>query len=134
MSGNISAGQAVQGGRAAVSCGAMKNIRKVLHDVFGFAAFRPNQEEIITAILSGRDVFAAMPTGGGKSVCYQLPALLLPGLTVVVSPLVALMKDQVDAAREQGLPAAFLNSTLETGDAAAVYRELAAGGIKLLYI
>ncbi len=112
----------------------MKNIRKALHDVFGFAAFRPNQEEIITAILSGRDVFAAMPTGGGKSVCYQLPALLLPGLTVVVSPLVALMKDQVDAAREQGLPAAFLNSTLETGDAAAVYRELAAGGIKLLYI
>lgn len=112
----------------------MKDIRKVLHDVFGFPSFRPNQEDIIRAVLSGRDVFAAMPTGGGKSVCYQLPALLLPGLTVVVSPLLALMKDQVDAAREQGLPAAFLNSTQDGAEASAVNRDLAAGRIKLLYI
>ena len=87
------------------------NLSRELKRHFGFASFRPNQEEIVQAILAGRDVFAALPTGGGKSLCYQLPALLRDGLTVVVSPLISLMKDQVDAARENGIPAAFLNST-----------------------
>ncbi|MGA2481313.1 MAG: DNA helicase RecQ, partial [Spirochaetia bacterium] len=101
---------------------------------FGFASFRPNQERIITAILDGRDVFAALPTGGGKSLCYQLPALMKDGLTVVVSPLIALMKDQVDAARENGIPAAFLNSTLSAEDARETWRSLAGGRTRLLYV
>ena len=87
------------------------NIKKVLQATFGYSSFKPNQEEIITSILAGRDVFAAMPTGGGKSLCYQLPAMILPGLTVVISPLIALMKDQVDAAIENGIPAGFINSS-----------------------
>ena len=112
----------------------MSDPRSVLRDVFGFAEFRPNQEELIEAILSGRDALAVMPTGGGKSVCYQLPALLLPGLTVVVSPLIALMKDQVDAARSLGIPAALINSALDAEEAREVYRDLYAGKLKLLYI
>ena len=102
--------------------------------VFGFDDFRPNQEGIVLEILQGRDVFAAMPTGGGKSLCYQLPALLLPGLTVVISPLLALMKDQVDAAKESGIAAALLNSAISTAEAAAVYRSLESGSVDLLYI
>ena len=101
---------------------------------FGFDTFRPNQLRIVEAVAAGRDVFAAMPTGGGKSLCYQLPALLREGFTVVVSPLISLMKDQVDGARENGLPAAFLNSTLEAGQARATWGELAAGRVKLLYV
>ena len=93
--------------------------RGVLEKTFGFPSFRPNQEVIIQAILDGRDVFAAMPTGGGKSLCYQLPAMMLSGLTVVISPLVALMKDQVDAAVETGIPAAFLNSSQTSAEAAS---------------
>src|SRR5580692_9446651 len=79
---------------------------------FGFDSFRPLQEEIITDSLAGRDVFALLPTGGGKSLCFQLPALIGDGLTVVVSPLIALMKDQVDAMTASGIEATFLNSTL----------------------
>ena len=101
---------------------------------FGFGSFRPHQEDIVSAILSGRDVFAALPTGGGKSLCYQLPAVLTDGLTVVVSPLISLMKDQVDAARENGIAAAFLNSTLEPEEFHATWRGLAAGQIRLLYV
>ncbi len=101
---------------------------------FGFSAFRPHQEEIVSAILAGRDVFAALPTGGGKSLCYQLPALLSRGLTVVVSPLISLMKDQVDAARENGISAAYLNSTLASEEAARTWRDLAAGRVRLLYV
>ena len=101
---------------------------------FGFSSFRPNQEEILREILAGRDVFAALPTGGGKSLCYQLPALLREGLTVVVSPLISLMKDQVDAARENGLPAALLNSTLSAEESRGTWRDLAAGRVKLLYV
>ncbi len=101
---------------------------------FGFDSFRPNQRRIVEAAAGGRDVFAAMPTGGGKSLCYQLPALLRPGFTVVVSPLISLMKDQVDAAKENGLPAALLNSTLGAEEARATWRELAAGRVKLLYV
>ncbi|NBC28368.1 MAG: RecQ family ATP-dependent DNA helicase, partial [Spirochaetes bacterium] len=101
---------------------------------FGFAAFRPHQHEIVSAILSGRDVFAALPTGGGKSLCYQLPALLTGGLTIVVSPLISLMKDQVDAARENGIAAAFLNSSLPPEAARATWRDLTTGKIRLLYV
>lgn len=106
----------------------------ILQSRFGYDSFRPNQQEIIEAVLEGKDVFASMPTGGGKSVCYQVPALCMEGLTLVVSPLIALMKDQVDAAVESGIPAAFINSTLKAKEAAAVYARLYAGELKLLYI
>ncbi len=101
---------------------------------FGFSAFRPYQEDIVRAILEGRDVFAALPTGGGKSLCYQLPALLMTGITVVVSPLIALMKDQVDGARENGVAAAFLNSSLDRGDAQRTWRDIERGAVRLLYV
>ena len=84
----------------------------LLQRFFGFSSFRPLQEEIIRDALAGRDVFALLPTGGGKSLCFQLPALARPGLTVVISPLIALMKDQVDALQASGVPATFLNSSL----------------------
>lgn len=106
----------------------------VLQRHFGFDSFRPYQAEIVDAILAGRDVFAALPTGGGKSLCYQLPALLTGGLTVVVSPLISLMKDQVDAARENGIAAAFLNSSLTAEEAHRTWGELSAGAVRLLYL
>ena len=84
---------------------------RILKEKFGFPGFLPGQEAAIHAILEGRDVLVVMPTGGGKSLCYQLPALVLEGLTVVVSPLIALMKDQVDALTSRGVPATAINST-----------------------
>ncbi len=110
------------------------SILNVLKRTFGYDSFRPNQERIILSVLAGKDVFASMPTGGGKSLCYQIPALCLEGLTIVISPLIALMKDQVDGARESGIPAAFINSTLKADEAASVYARLYSGEIKLLYI
>ena len=95
-----------------------------LRKVFGFREFRPNQEQIVRAILETRDVFAVMPTGGGKSLCYQLPAGLLPGTCMVISPLISLMKDQVDGARANGIRAAFLNSSLDPEDRDAVMQQL----------
>lgn len=83
----------------------------VLQKYFGHTAFRPGQERLVTGILSGRDALGIMPTGGGKSICYQVPALLLPGLTLVISPLISLMKDQVAALTAAGVDAAFLNSS-----------------------
>ncbi len=113
----------------------MKNdILKTLNTVFGYSSFKPEQERIIISVLEGRDVFAAMPTGGGKSLCYQLPSLLLPGITVVISPLIALMKDQVDSAGENGIRAGFINSSLSREESSGVYEMLAAGRLKLLYI
>ncbi|MBI3829895.1 MAG: DNA helicase RecQ [Planctomycetes bacterium] len=100
---------------------------------FGFSAFRPHQEEIIRDALAGRDVFALLPTGGGKSLCFQLPAILRKGLTVVVSPLIALMKDQVDALQANGIAATFLNSTLQPEDARARLRGVYEGRYRLLY-
>src|SRR2546422_11457748 len=90
-------------------------LRSALKRYFGFSSFRPLQEEIIRDALAGKDVFAVLPTGGGKSLCFQLPALVRPGLTVVVSPLIALMKDQVDALQASGVAATFLNSSLAPG-------------------
>ena len=85
---------------------------ETLHKYFGYTEFRPLQEEIITAILEKKDAFVLMPTGGGKSLCYQLPSIMQDGLTIVVSPLIALMKDQVDSLRDFGIPAEFINSSL----------------------
>ncbi|MDD3275573.1 MAG: DNA helicase RecQ [Kiritimatiellales bacterium] len=109
-------------------------LHDTLHQVFGFRSFRPNQEAIVATILSGRDVFAVMPTGGGKSLCYQLPAYILDGLCVVISPLISLMKDQVDAAQVNGLRAEFLNSSLSAADRGRVFRQLAQGELDLLYV
>jgi len=105
-----------------------------LNTVFGFQAFRQNQESIVRAALGGMDIFAVMPTGGGKSLCYQLPAAIMKGTVVVISPLISLMKDQVDAAVENGMAAAFINSSMNAEDVSGVYRRLSAGRIKLLYI
>ena len=107
---------------------------ELLRRVYGYDGFRPGQEELIDGVLSGRDVLGIMPTGGGKSMCYQLPGLLLPGLTVVISPLISLMRDQVQALTAAGIPAAFLNSSLKGADAKAVYRNLYQGNIKILYV
>src|ERR1041384_5020777 len=106
----------------------------LLKRTFGYASFRPLQREICEATLAGRDVFALLPTGGGKSLCFQLPALSRPGLTLVVSPLIALMKDQVDALQATGVAATFLNSSLEGDEARAPLRGLPAGEFKLLYV
>lgn len=106
----------------------------VLKSVFGYSSFKENQESVIEAILSRRDVFASMPTGGGKSLCYQIPGMLFDGLTVVISPLIALMKDQVDEALSRGIPAAQLNSSLESGEISRIYSQLYRNEIKLLYL
>jgi ATP-dependent DNA helicase RecQ len=101
---------------------------------FGFDTFRPRQEEIVSHALAGRDVFGLLPTGGGKSLCFQLPAVIEEGLTIVVSPLIALMKDQVDALTVAGIPATFLNSTLGAAESKSRLRALYAGHPKLLYM
>lgn len=105
-----------------------------LKRVFGFQDFRPNQEAIIKNILDKKDVFAVMPTGGGKSLCYQLPGKIMNGTTVVISPLISLMKDQVDAAVENGISAAFLNSSLKPQEMTDVYRLLRNQALELFYI
>jgi ATP-dependent DNA helicase RecQ len=109
-------------------------LKRSLKKHFGFENFRPNQEEIIDSILAGKDTVAIMPTGGGKSICFQLPALVLDGLTIVVSPLIALMKDQVDSLRANGIKAAFLNSTLDNAAMQGLMAQIAAKELKLLYI
>ncbi len=107
---------------------------KPLKEHFGYDAFRPLQEEIVRDALAGRDVFALMPTGGGKSLCFQLPALLREGLTIVVSPLIALMKDQVDGLQASGIAATFLNSSLDGTEARARLRGLYNGEFRMLYV
>ena len=101
---------------------------------FGYESFRPLQAEIIDNVLAGRDSLALMPTGGGKSLCYQLPALIFGGVTLVVSPLIALMKDQVDALNANGIPAGFINSSLPASEAGNVQAQVRRGQIKLLYV
>jgi ATP-dependent DNA helicase RecQ len=112
---------------------SLDEARRVLKTVFGYDAFRPLQAEIIANLLAGRGALVVMPTGGGKSLCYQLPALLADGLTVVISPLISLMQDQVMQLRELGVPAAFLNSTVEYADYLATAKQVRAGKIRLLY-
>ncbi|MGM0229829.1 ATP-dependent DNA helicase RecQ [Enterococcus sp. AZ091] len=112
----------------------MQSINQVLRDKFGYTSFREGQESIINAILSHQNVLGIMPTGGGKSVCYQLPALLLDGLTLVISPLISLMKDQVDALNDMGIPAAYINSTLSAPEINQRLRQASKGEIKLLYV
>src|SRR4051794_38520577 len=105
----------------------------LLHDPFGFGEFRPGQREAIAALLEHGAALAVFPTGGGKSLCYQLPALALEGVTLVVSPLIALMKDQIDFLQRKGVAAARLDSSLTTAEALAVSDDLRAGRLKLLY-
>ncbi len=106
----------------------------ILKDTFGYDTFRPNQREVIDNVLARKDTLAVMPTGGGKSLCYQIPALLFPGLTVVVSPLIALMKDQVEQLRTAGVPALFLNSSLSPEAYQQNMADVASGAVKLLYV
>src|SRR6266699_843378 len=113
---------------------AADSTRRVLKDVFGFYDFRPGQEAVITALLEGRPVLTVMPTGSGKSLCYQVPALVLGGLTVVVSPLVALMQDQVAALRLAGVAADTINSSQDRDDNVAAWRRVASGQTRLLYL
>lgn len=106
----------------------------VLRQYFGFPAFRAGQQTLIDAVLSGRDALGVMPTGGGKSLCYELPALLLPGMTLVVSPLISLMKDQVMALRNAGIPAGCINSSMSLDELRETYRDACYGAYKLLYV
>src|SRR5208282_6277493 len=107
---------------------------RILRSTFGFEAFRPGQAEIVSAVLEGRDVLAVMPTGSGKSVCYQLPALRRDGLTVVVSPLIALMQNQVAQLRGYGVAAASLNSANDFAENRIAFDGIASGDLRLLYI
>lgn len=100
----------------------MEQARAVLASRFGYDAFRPGQEAVVSALLAGRDVLAVMPTGAGKSVCYQVPAVVMEGMALVVSPLVSLMANQVRAVQEAGIRGAYLNSTLAPGQQAEVLR------------
>src|SRR3712207_2932226 len=110
------------------------DLRGSLKTHFGYDEFRPLQEAIVRDALAGRDVFALMPTGGGKSLCFQLPALLRDGLTIVISPLISLMKDQVDALQASGAAATYLNSTLDGDEARARLRGIHRGEFRLLYV
>ena len=112
----------------------MEQARAVLASRFGYDAFRPGQEAVVSALLAGRDVLAVMPTGAGKSVCYQVPAVVMEGMALVVSPLVSLMADQVRAVQETGIRGAYLNSTLTPGQQAEVLRRAAGGAYDLMYV
>lgn len=112
----------------------IEKAKQVLKHQFGFDSFRMNQEAAISAVLAKKDAVVLMPTGGGKSLCYQIPALVMDGLTVVISPLIALMKDQVDALRANGVEALFLNSTQNGSEQAKVFQKVRSGELKLLYV
>ena len=112
----------------------MENPHSILKKVFGYDSFRPGQEEIVSRLLAGQDVLAVMPTGVGKSICYQVPALLLPGITIVVSPLVSLMKDQVGALVQAGVAAAFLNNSLTDNQKALMLHRAREGWYKIIYV
>jgi ATP-dependent DNA helicase RecQ len=121
-------------GQHATSGAGTDDLTAALKRYFGFDRFRPGQEEIVREVLARRDVLALMPTGGGKSLCYQLPALLQPGVTLVVSPLIALMQDQVRQLQNNGIPAAFINSSLDAADIRSRTEGLLRGEYKLLYL
>src|SRR5512138_3846566 len=112
----------------------MSTPQSILKETFGYDTFRPLQREVIENVLAHRDTLAVMPTGGGKSLCYQIPALLFEGLTVVVSPLIALMKDQVEQLRAFGVPTLFLNSSLSPQEYLENMEYVRRGEVKLLYV
>jgi ATP-dependent DNA helicase RecQ len=112
----------------------IEDARAALREHFGYPAFRPGQEAAVESVLAGRDTLVVLPTGGGKSLCYQVPALMLPKLTVVISPLISLMKDQVDALTARGLPATFVNSTLTGSQISDRLARAVRGDVKLLYV
>ena len=125
------------GKHARIRCGesnAMADPHAILSAVFGFSCFRPGQEEIVSTLLARENVLTVMPTGSGKSLCYQVPALALGGLAIVVSPLVALMLDQVVALQLQGVAAEIINSSRDRETNVAVWRRVAAGDVRLLYL
>ena len=112
----------------------MATPEQVLKDNFGFKTFRSGQKEVISRVINGKNVLAVMPTGGGKSLCYQIPALVKPGVTLVVSPLISLMKDQVDALRQNGIAAAAINSTIPQEEVNPILRQAYEGQVKLIYV
>ncbi|WP_346353830.1 DNA helicase RecQ [Azotosporobacter soli] len=112
----------------------LERARKALQQYYGYPAFRPAQEPVVESLLAGKDTFAIMPTGAGKSICFQVPALLADGVSVVFSPLISLMKDQVDALDTMGIPATFINSSLGAGEAAKRLEQVRSGEMKLVYI
>ena len=112
----------------------LDDARAALKRTFGYDDFRKGQVDVVASVLSGRDTLGVLPTGGGKSLCYQVPALLFPGLTVVISPLISLMKDQVDRLQRLGVSATYLNSTIEPDDAASRLRQAEQGTLKLIYV
>lgn len=112
----------------------MNNIIEILNKYYGYKSFRKGQEEIINNIINGNDVLAIMPTGGGKSICYQVPAIAMDGLTIVISPLISLMKDQVDSLNSLGIDSAYINSSLSNIEIQEVYFRLNTGDIKILYV
>ena len=113
---------------------SLADARALLERHFGYPAFRPGQRDVVASILAGRDVLAVLPTGAGKSVCFQVPALALGGLTVVVSPLISLMQDQVAAANARGIPAASLHSALRPDERHHTLSRIAEGALRLLYL
>jgi len=112
----------------------LQNARSILKNVFGYETFRPVQEDVVAAMLGGKDAFVLMPTGGGKSLCYQIPSIVREGTGVVVSPLISLMKDQVDALTRCGVKAAYYNSSLKVLEAKQVLARLSGGDLDMLYV
>src|SRR5207237_6043443 len=113
---------------------SLDDARAALREHFGYPDFRPGQSQAVESVLQGQDTLVVLPTGGGKSICYQVPALMLPHLTVVISPLISLMKDQVDALTRRGLPATFVNSSLTATQVADRLARAQRGEFKLLYV
>ena len=112
----------------------LNHAKEILQTYYGYDEFRNGQSTIIEQVLSGKDTVAIMPTGGGKSICYQVPALMLPGITIVISPLISLMKDQVDALNNAGIPATFINSSISGSEMYERIQAIEAGKYKLLYL
>ncbi|RLA39625.1 MAG: ATP-dependent DNA helicase RecQ, partial [Gammaproteobacteria bacterium] len=112
----------------------MNNAEDILQSTFGYDQFRHSQQEVIQELIDGRDALVLMPTGGGKSLCFQIPALVREGVAIIISPLIALMQDQVDALQQLGIKAAFLNSTLAANEASSVEQQLLSGELELVYI
>ena len=110
------------------------DIKEALQRYFGYESFRQNQEDVIRHVTSGNDALVLMPTGGGKSICYQIPALTLPGIVVVISPLISLMKDQVETLRANGIEAEALNSGNDSTSDLLIRRKCLSGAVKLLYV